>query len=201
MGEISRIEFFSKIRRNIFFTFHFQLKTAIFSGELPMSNVNKKGGTAWMLCFYLCIVYLLFGLLCFLAWQRSEMLEVLGWSWTNTGAETLQKIIYSMCAGALGATSYSFWKLFHFYCKGNFDSKWTIWYIFGPISGSLLGIGTYAVVVGGLLLFGESIEIKSSWAIFALSFLTGFSAKRVLRKLNAIAGQLFQEAKEPQSNN
>lgn len=161
-----------------------------------MSN-GKKSQKAWIICFYLCIVYFLFGLLCFLAWQRSELLEVIGWSWTNQGAETLQKIIYSICAGALGATSYGFWKLFHHYCNNTFDSKWTIWYIFGPISGSLLGIATYAVVVGGLLVFGESVTVKSSWAIFALSFLTGFSAKRVLRKLHAIAGQIFQEAKAP----
>lgn len=158
---------------------------------------GKNSKKAWVIGFYLCIVYFLFGLLCFLAWQRSGLLEVIGWSWTNPGAETLQKIIYSICAGALGATSYGFWKLFHHYCNNTFDPKWTIWYIFGPISGSLLGIATYAVVVGGLLVFGESVTVKSSWAIFALSFLTGFSAKRVLRKLHTIAGQIFQEAKSP----
>lgn len=77
-----------------------------------------------------------------------------------------------------------------------FESVWTIWYVFGPISGSLVGIATYAVVIGGLLVLGESIALRSNWALFALSFLSGFSAKRVLRWLHAIAGQIFQRAKE-----
>jgi len=102
-----------------------------------------------------------------------------------------------LCAGGLGAISYSFWKLFRYYCVlKKFESVWTIWYVFGPISGSLIGIATYAVVVGGLLVLGESITLRSNWAIFALSFLSGFSAKRVLRKLHDIAGQIFQEAKK-----
>ncbi len=152
---------------------------------------------AWLICFYLCAVYIFFGLVCFLVWQRSSFFDMMGWSWDQAGAESLQKIIYSLCAGALGATSYGFWKLFHHYCNKTFDSAWTIWYIFGPVSGSLLGIATYAVVVGGLLVLGESVTLRSNWAIFALSFLTGFSAKRVLRKLHAIAGQVFQEAQAP----
>jgi len=77
-----------------------------------------------------------------------------------------------------------------------FESVWTIWHVFGPISGSLVGIATYAVVVCGLLVLGESITLRSNWAIFALSFLSGFSAKRVLRKLHAIAEQIFQRARE-----
>jgi hypothetical protein len=161
-----------------------------------MENKTINKNTPWLICFYLCAVYIFFGVLCFLVWQRSELFEVIGWSWSNSGAESLQKVLYSLCAGALGAAAYGFWKLFHHHCSANnFDSKWIVWYIFGPISGSLLGIATYAIVVGGLLVLGESITLRSNWAIFALSFLTGFSAKRVLRKIHAIAGQVFQEEK------
>jgi predicted RNA-binding Zn-ribbon protein involved in translation (DUF1610 family) len=158
----------------------------------------KERQLVWAICFYLVAVYIFFGITCFLVWDRSGLFQVIGWSWDHPGSENLQKILYSLCAGALGATSYSFWQLFHFYCSlKKFDSAWTVWYIFGPISGSLLGIATYSVVVGGLLVLGESVTLRSNWAIFALSFLTGFSAKRVLRKLHAIAGQIFQEAEAP----
>lgn len=151
----------------------------------------------WGICFYLSVIYILFGLSCFLVWQRSSVFEVIGWSWDHPGSENLQKVIYSLCAGTLGATSYSFWQLFRYYCHlKKFDSSWTVWYIFGPISGGLLGIATYAVVVGGLLVLGESVTLRSNWAVFALSFLAGFSGKRVLRKIHAIAGQVFQEVQE-----
>ena len=151
----------------------------------------------WGLCLYLSAAYLIFGFICYLAWQRSNVFGVIGWSWDDPRAKTFQSVIYSLCAGGLGATSYTFWKLFHYYCRlRNFDSAWTIWHIFGPISGSLLGVATYAVVAGGLLVLGESITLRSNWAIFALSFLSGFYAKGVLRKLNAIAGQIFQKPEE-----
>lgn len=161
---------------------------------------DQTRGLVWGICLYLSVVYVFLGFLCFLAWQRSDILAIAGWTWDNPGAETLQRVIYSVCAGGLGAISYSFWQLFSYYCGSKkFDSSWTIWYVFAPVSGSLLGIATFAVVVGGLLVLGESVALRSNWAIFALSFLTGFSAKRVLRKLHAIAGQLFQEAKKTEN--
>jgi hypothetical protein len=151
----------------------------------------------WGICFYLSVAYLIFGFICYLAWQRSNLFGVIGWSWADLRARTFQSVIYSLCAGGLGATSYGFWKLFKHYCSlKNFDSIWTIWQIFGPISGSLLGIATYAVVAGGLLVLGEGITLRSNWAIFALSFISGFYAKGVLRKLHAIAEQVFQKAEE-----
>jgi len=158
---------------------------------------QKTRRLVWGISFYLSFVYLFLGAACYLVWQRSSVFGAIGWSWDRPDAEILQIVIYSLCAGGLGATSYSFWQLFHYYCSlKKFDPTWTIWYIFGPISGSLLGIATYAVVVGGLLVLGESVALRSNWAIFALSFLTGFSGKRVLRKLHAIAGQIFQEAEK-----
>lgn len=160
-----------------------------------MSEKQKR--LVWGICFYLSAAYLFFGLTCYFAWQRSNVFGAIGWSWDHPRAESFQTVTYSLCAGGLGAISYSFWMLFRYYCTlKNFDSIWTIWYVFGPISGSLLGIATYAVVVGGLLVLGESVTLRSNWAIFALSFLTGFSAKRVLRKLHAIAAQIFLEAKK-----
>jgi len=161
---------------------------------------EKSKRLVWGICFYLCAAYLFFGFTCLLAWQRSDFFAVIGWSWNHPSAGIFQKVMYSLCAGGLGAISYSFWQLFSHYCTSkDFDSSWTIWYVFGPVTGSLLGIATYSVVVGGLLVLGESGDLRSSWAIFALSFLTGFSAKSVLRKLHAIAGQIFQEAKSKQS--
>ena len=149
----------------------------------------------WGICFYLCGAFFLFSFICYSAWMRSDFFNVVGWSWENKGAVTFQRVMYSFCGGGLGAVSYGFWKLFKYYCgKGKFNPKWTVWYIFGMASGSLLGIATYAVVMGGFLLLGENISLRSSWAIFALSFLTGFSGKRVLRMLHALAGVIFKEA-------
>ncbi|PVX26310.1 MAG: hypothetical protein CW691_01815 [Candidatus Bathyarchaeum sp.] len=154
----------------------------------------------WIICLYFTAVYFLLGLLCFFVWNQSSIFEIFGWSWSNPSYESFQNVLYSVSAGGLGATSYGFWKLFKYYCSCNFDPKWIVWYVFSPVSGSLLGIGTYAVVVGGLLVFGDTVTVTSSWAIFALSFLVGFSAKRVLEKLHSIAGQLFEKSKIPTGN-
>ena len=159
--------------------------------------MSEQKWLVWGICFYLSAASLFFGGICYLAWQRSNVFGAIGWIWDDPRAETFQTVIYSLCGGGLGAISYSFWQLFRHYCAlKKFESIWTIWYVFGPVSGSLVGVATYAVVVGGLLVLGESIALRSNWAIFALSFLSGFSAKRVLRKLHAIAGQIFQEAEK-----
>jgi hypothetical protein len=90
-----------------------------------------------------------------------------------------------------------FWNLFSHYCGSeDFDSKWNIWYVFGPVSGSFLGIATYAVVIGGLLVLGGSISLENNWALFAVCFLADFSARRVLWKLNSIAEELFQKTEK-----
>jgi len=158
---------------------------------------EKQNRLVWSICFYLSFVYFALGLTGYLAWQQSEAFSVIGWSWDNPNAGMFQAIVFSLCAGGLGAVSYGFWMLFRHHCVlKKFDSIWIIWYVFGPVSGSLLGIATYAVVVGGLLVLGENISLRSNWAIFALSFLAGFSAKRILRKLHAVAGKVFEQETE-----
>jgi hypothetical protein len=138
-------------------------------------------------------------LLCFLAWQKSSVFNWLGINWNAANAETFRRMIFALCGGAIGGISYSLWQLFEHYCRAkDFESAWTIWYIFGPINGGILGLATYAVILGGLLVLGSSVDLRSSWALFALAFVAGFGSKRVLRKLHAINGEIFQkESKEP----
>lgn len=155
--------------------------------------------TVWGICFYLVVIFVLFGLLCFLAWQKSTVFNWLGINWNAANAETFRRMIFALCGGAIGGISYSLWQLFEHYCRAkDFESAWTIWYIFGPINGGILGLATYAVILGGLLVLGSSVDLRSSWALFALAFVAGFGSKRVLRKLHAINGEIFQkESKEP----
>lgn len=155
----------------------------------------------YFIALYLTAVFIFFGLLCFLTWKKTDIFSVFGWSWTDPSIKvdpkTFQLVIYSMCAGGIGSVSYSLWGLYEHYCrKGNFDSIWTVWYMFGPYSGSIAGIATYALIVGGLFILGEDISLKGTWSIFALTFLTGFSTKRALRKLHTIAGRIFEKAED-----
>lgn len=129
--------------------------------------------------------------------RGSDIFSIIVWSWEDPVSSTFKQVLYAIAAGGLGGISYCFWNIFRYYRENEFDPIWSIWHVFGPIHGSLLGIATYAMVVGGLLVLEEIMALRSNWAIFALSFLTGFSSKRVPRKIYAIAGQLFQEA-EPQ---
>jgi hypothetical protein len=153
------------------------------------------------LAAYLTFLFILFGLLCYFTWIKSDIFSVFGWNWTNpslnVNPKTFQLILYSIGAGGIGSVSYSLWGLFEHYCrKGDFDSIWTVWYLFGPFSGSIAGIATYAVIIGGLFILGEDISLKSTWSMFAFAFLTGFSTKRALRKMHTIAGHIFEKAEE-----
>ena len=166
--------------------------------DKPKQSVPKW--LVWGLGFYLCFAYLIFGLVCYLAWQRSELFYVIGWSWSHPQAETFQRLIYSLCAGGLGAVSYNLWGLFYHYCdQEDFKSVYNIWYVLGPVSGSLLGIATYSIIIGGLFVLGESVTLRSNWAIFALCYITGFGSIKVHRKLNAIANEIFKGGVEPES--
>jgi magnesium-transporting ATPase (P-type) len=156
-------------------------------------NLANKSAV-WGICFYLVVAFVFFGFLCFFAWQKSDVFTWVGINWDATNAETFRRIIFALCGGAIGGVSYSLWQLFEHFCRAkDFESVWTIWYIFGPVNGAILGLATYAVILGGLLVLGSDMDLRSSWALFALAFVAGFGSKRVLRKLHAINGEIFQK--------
>lgn len=161
--------------------------------ERQAENLKNKS-TVWGICFYLVVAFVFFGFLCFFAWQKSDVFTWVGINWDAANAETFRRIIFALCGGAIGGVSYSLWQLFEHFCRAkDFESVWTIWYIFGPVNGAILGLATYAVILGGLLVLGSDMDLRSSWALFALAFVAGFGSKRVLRKLHAINGEIFQK--------
>ena len=44
------------------------------------------------------------------------------------------------------------------------------------------------------------MTLQNNWALFALCYLAGFSAKRVLLKLNSIAEEIFQKTEKTNHN-
>jgi hypothetical protein len=142
--------------------------------------------------------------LVYAAWQRSTIFNFIGLNWNIPNAPTFQRAIYAVGAGGLGGATFSLWSLLDHYCrKKDFDEKWNLWYIFTPISGSLIGIATFAVIIGGLLVLGGSLTLENNWAVFALCYVAGFSSKRVLWKLDSIAEEIFQgkPTDQPQPQN
>jgi hypothetical protein len=162
-----------------------------------------NGKTAvWSISVYLLFLFLFLGIVTFLTWQKSSAFSIIGFDWNTSNGQTFQRVIYALCAGGFGGITFTIWSLLEHYCrKNNFAQNWKLWYILTPISGSLIGIATYAVIVGGLLVLGGT-SLENNWAVFALCYLAGYSSKRVLWKLDSVAEELFQKKPQtpPQNN-
>ena len=181
---------------------------------------NKTLRIVFFIAIYLSLAFLISGLLTFSAWTESDLFAIVGWDWNQTrpsiaennssepsevqaqfpqnDPNTFKVVIYSLSAGAFGAIAYALWGLVEHYCRfKDFDSIWGVWYLVAPISGAITGLSTYAVIVGGLFILGDETPISSNWSLFALTFLAGFSTKKVIRKLRTIAGDIFEN---PNSN-
>lgn len=110
---------------------------------------------------------------------------------------TLKTISYTTAGSILGAVIISLRGL-HIYgvIQRNFEMSYSGSYFIGPWASGLLGISVYALVRGGLLVFGGDSEIESltqatQFGYFGLGFLIGFAWDKVLQKIDSIAAQLF----------
>jgi hypothetical protein len=109
----------------------------------------------------------------------------------------VRPLTYTVAGGVVGAVIRSFQGI-HYYgaVRRDFQISYSASYLVGPWTAALIALAAYALVRGGLLVFGgvegtEATPGASAYAYFALGILTGFAWEKVLIKLNAVAGQIF----------
>jgi hypothetical protein len=109
--------------------------------------------------------------------------------------------IYAFLGGLFGATVFAF-RGFYWAVgpqsgdnpRYQYDPNWTWWYFARPLIGPFLGAATYALIRGGVAVFGGtgSSNGTSSVAYFGVAFLAGFSMTEVLDWASSAGKRFFR---------
>ena len=108
----------------------------------------------------------------------------------------IQAFAYATGGAVLGAIILCFRHLYKHATERTFRACYVGFYLFGPWSAALLGITSYMLARGGLLVFTGGSEQgalseTSVYAYFALGILTGVGHERMLERVNSLAKQIF----------
>ena len=109
----------------------------------------------------------------------------------------LKLALLAMAAGSLGSSVYCTRAFYSYYIAGKFDfSRFVWWYVFRPITGSLLALTLFALMQSQITILASS-EITENFqslaTIFSISFLAGFSTEQVVERLRKASKALFGE--------
>lgn len=176
----------------------------IFHIEDSPMNSNVHELTKEIAVSVLLILYLfIFSLLTVFAW-KSTLSSYFGLiADNNTQLTFLKSIVYAMCAGGLGSTTYCIRSFYFYSIKGVFDFdrfKW--WYLFRPLVGTILALAVYVVIKGGIVAFGTSLGTtgrSANIALFGVSYLAGFGTEQVVEWLRRASKSIFGESRvQPQ---
>lgn len=162
------------------------------------SMSTRDGAIAAALGVYLLICSGLTLQLLAHVWSGSlDLLQVLffGLALDESHLSALQPFSYAACGAVLGAIILSFRGLHkHAVVQRSFRSSYSGSYLIGPWAAGLLGVTTYVMLRGGLLVFGGeqgTADETAAHAYLALGILTGFSWERMLARIDDAARQLF----------
>ncbi|MGA2682091.1 MAG: hypothetical protein ABSF44_09875 [Candidatus Bathyarchaeia archaeon] len=106
----------------------------------------------------------------------------------------LKTVLYVGVAGGLGGVFYGIRGFIYHTSEDDFDPKWRWWYLYHPVTGFVLGVLAYFLIVGGLLTLGSVSQVDYTKGILlycSISFLAGFSAKKFNEKLDELASTIF----------
>ena len=106
----------------------------------------------------------------------------------------LKTVLYVGVAGAMGGVFYGIRGFIYHNAEDDFQAKWKWWYIYQPVTGFVVGIFSYFLIVGGLLTLGAVSSADYTRGILlycSIAFLAGFATKKFNEKLDELASTLF----------
>jgi hypothetical protein len=162
-----------------------------------MSWVDVLAASSLPLYMLICSALTIYGLVDF--WlARFGLLQLLfpGVELVERQYPAMQTFAYAAGGAVLGAVALCFRHLYKHASERTFSARYVGFYLFGPWSAALLGITSYMLARGGLLVFAggneqAALSETSAYAYFALGILTGFGHERMLARLNSLARQIF----------
>jgi hypothetical protein len=108
--------------------------------------------------------------------------------------ESIKPLSYTIAGGGIGAVLISMQGL-HQYAgvTRTFQASFSGSYLLGPWAATMLALAAYALIKGGILVFGGGGDegAASNFAYLALGILTGYGWSNVLRRMSTAAGELF----------
>jgi len=119
---------------------------------------------------------------------KSATISYLGWS--GTVSKPMVFVIVSLAGGALGGTLHAIASLTAHVAKGNFDQRWTLWYLTNPVVGASLAVAFLFVLQAGL--GGQAAPTSGGlYGIAAVATLVGLFSRHALEKLKEIFDVAF----------
>jgi hypothetical protein len=121
----------------------------------------------------------------------------------------IKLLIYVSCSGALGGLVYSIFGYTKYHKQKEFKPEYFWWYFFRPIIATILAAIAFFFVAGGLMtLSGIDVEslatkvypMKTVMFYSALAFLTGYSTNSFIKKINELAGIIFEKTEDTPTN-
>jgi predicted kinase len=163
----------------------------------PARHLEKELAVVGLLAFYLFA----FLAMCTLTWRAGQSSFLASFAPDSDPGRLpfLKTMIYTCAAGGLGSTTYCIRALYHYYIKGSFDFdrfKW--WYLFRPLTGSVLAISSFAIVQGGVVALGATGAghvPSANLAWFGVAYLAGFGTEQVIEWLRRASKSLFGESR------
>jgi len=118
------------------------------------------------------------------------------WYETHLSTALLKTILYVGVSGGVGGAAYGIRGFTYHVEKNDFNSKWTWWYFYHPITGFIYAIALYLLVVGGLITVGTvgtaTPNLTQGILLYcAVGFLAGFASTKFNQKLDDVASTLF----------
>ena len=119
---------------------------------------------------------------------KPAALSYLGW--TGTATKPMIFIIVTLAGGALGGTLHAIASLTTHVADGDFDQRWTMWYLTNPVVGAALAAAFLFVLQAGL--GGQAAPTAGGlYGIAAAATLSGLFSRQALRKLKDIFDVAF----------
>ena len=106
----------------------------------------------------------------------------------------LRSLVYIACAGGLGGTVYLIRSFYKKIFERSFRPDVFWWYLFRPLTGAIMGVVAYFLIVGGLLSIGSAQSpdyAKSIMLYCGIAFLAGFSFTQFADKIEGLAKTVF----------
>ncbi|MGA2386719.1 MAG: hypothetical protein ABSG33_09315 [Candidatus Bathyarchaeia archaeon] len=106
----------------------------------------------------------------------------------------LKTVLYTGVAGGIGGVFYGIRGFVYHNAEDDFKTEWDWWYIYQPVTGFIVGLFSYLLIVGGLLTLGtvSTADYSKGLVIYLpIAFLAGFATKKFNEKLDELASTLF----------
>ena len=101
-------------------------------------------------------------------------------------------VLLALLSGVVGSALHALQSFSVYLGKRRFYLSWTLWYLYRPLIGGILGLLLYFVIRAGLM--GAANDAVSPYGVVAYGGLAGLFAKQAVEKLAELFATLFRTA-------